>query len=471
MRSFLSVASFLLVGLLAGFIINQYSPTFLFLGILALIIFVVSFINIEWGLYILIFSMLLSPEFMAGETGTGTLGRGVTLRLEDFLLAVIGLSWFARNAVDKELGLFLKTPLNRAIVLYILVCVLSTGFGIMAGRVAMKSGALFVLKYIEYFIVFFMMVNHVRNTDQIKRFMICLFLTCFIAALIGAYQIPAGGRVSAPFEGEVGEPNTFGGYLLFMGAMAAGLLAKTDHKKTKHILIVLLICIIPPFLFTQSRTSYLALVPTLLVLGFLTDRRLIILGVIAIALVASPLFLPKAVKYRIMYTFTQPEEKGQIHIGSFRLDTSTSARLKSWKEAVQDWTKHPLLGYGITGYKFVDAQFPRILAETGILGLAAFLYLLFSIFKLTQKYLKETNTPHYQGLGIGFLAGFVGLIFHAFGANTFIIVRIMEPFWFFVGIIAAIPLLEYQPAEQSLKEAVPGRRAMTGSCNVNQTDA
>ena len=136
------------------------------LGVLALAIFTVSFANIEWGLYILIFSMLLSPEIIAGDTSGSSLGRGVTLRLEDFLLAVIGMSWFARTAVKKELGLFLKTPLNRAIIFYVLVCVISTGFGIMAGRVALKTGSLFVLKYIEYFIVFFM--SYYKYTFAIK---------------------------------------------------------------------------------------------------------------------------------------------------------------------------------------------------------------------------------------------------------------------------------------------------------------
>ena len=463
MRSFLFVISFLLVALLVGFLVTQYSPTFLMIGILAFIIFIVSFFKIEWGLYILIFSMLLSPEIMAGDTGAGSLGRGITLRLEDFLLVVIGLSWFARNAVDKELGLFLKTPLNKAILIYVLTCVISTGFGVMADRVELKTGSLYVLKYLEYFIVFFMMVNHVRNTDQIRRFIICLFLTCFIAALIGAYQIPGGGRVSAPFEGDVGEPNTFGGYLLFMGCVAAGLLAKTDNSRIKQILAVLILCIIPPFLFTQSRSSYLAIVPALLILGYLTDRRLIILGLLAVAFMVSPLFLPKAVKSRIMYTFTQPEEQGQIQIGDLRLDTSTSARIKSWKEALSDWPQNPLLGYGVTGYHFVDAQIPRVLVETGILGLTAFLYLLYSILKLTLRNLKEIKTPYYQGLAIGFLAGFVGLVVHAIGANTFIIVRIMEPFWFFVGIITVLPMLQRQQADQLQKVAAAGRAAASGS--------
>ena len=57
--------------------------------------------------------MLLSPEISVGQTEGASLGRGLTLRFEDFLLVIIGLSWFAKNAVYKELGLFLRTPLKR----------------------------------------------------------------------------------------------------------------------------------------------------------------------------------------------------------------------------------------------------------------------------------------------------------------------------------------------------------------------
>jgi O-antigen ligase len=347
-------------------------------------------------------------------------------------------------------------------VFYVLACVLSTGLGIMTGRVEIKTGALYVLKYVEYFIVFFMMVNHVRSTEQIKRFVFCLFLTCFIASVIGIIQIPGGGRVSAPFEGQVGEPNTFGGYLLFIGMVAAGVLAKTESPKTKQILVVLILCIIPSFLFTKSRSSYLALVPAIMVLGLMADRRIIILGILIISFMVSPLFLPTAVKNRIMYTFTQPEEQGQIKIGDIRLDTSTSARLKSWKDAFMDWPRHPLLGYGVTGYQFIDAQFPRVLVETGLLGFIAFVYLLFSIFKLTLINLTKLKTPYFKGLGIGFLAGFVGLMVHAIGANTFIIVRIMEPFWFFAGIIVVMPAMERQPSEQT-EMVVPRGKAFVSS--------
>ena len=448
MRPHILLVSFLIIALLVGFLISQYPPDILIWVTLAFGIFVVSFVKFEWGLYILIFSMLLSPEIKIGDTGSASLGRGITLRLEDFLLIIIGFSWFVKNAVHKELGLFLKTPLNKAILFYILSYIISTILGIMDERVSLKSGGLYAIKYLEYFVIFFMVVNHVKDQDQVKRFVFCLLLTCCITSIIGILQIPGGERVSAPFEGERGEPNTLGGYLLFVGAIAAGLLITNEDPKWKHFLLILIIIMLPPFLFTQSRSSYLGLVPVCLILGLLTKRRIIIVGLLIISFFMSPLFLPSQIKDRILYTFSQPKMSGQITVGDFRLDTSTSARIASLKEVIRDWPEHPLIGYGVTGYHFVDAQYPRVLIESGILGLIAFFYLLYSIFRLAVEHLKAVKTPFFKGLSFGFLAGFTGLLFHAIGANTFIIVRIMEPFWFFAGIIVVLPTLERQNETQ-----------------------
>jgi len=448
---------FLVVALLAGFLISQYPPSILIWVTLAIAIFIVAFVKTEWGLYVLIFSMLLSPEITIGDTAGASLGRGVTLRFEDFLLIIIGISWFAKNAVNKELGLFLKTPLNKPIFFYILACMISTGLGIMVGGVNPKTGTLFVLKYIEYFIVYFMIVNHVKSADQIKRFIFCLLLTCFIVSVIGLMQIPGGERVSAPFEGESGEPNTLGGYLLFLGAISAGLLLKAEDHRSRYMCIFMILAIIPSFLFTQSRASYLGLIVVAFVIGLSTRHRLVITGILSVTLLLSPLLLPQQVKDRILYTFTQPEEAGQVRVGSIHLDTSTSARVASLKEIMADWPKKPIFGYGVTGYEFLDSQYPRVLIETGIIGLITFLYLLYAILKLAIDHMKRLTNPYFKGLSIGFLAGFMGLLFHALGANTFIIVRIMEPFWFFAGIIAVLPAVESQSQEQFQEDQPPFR--------------
>ena len=179
-------------------------------------------------------------------------------------------------------------------------------------------------------------------------------------------------------------------------------------------------------------------------LGMMTKRKVVVVGLISIVLILSPLLLPKSVKDRVLFTFTQPEEAGQVMIGDVHLDTSTSARLVSWRDALKDWTRYPILGYGVTGYLFVDAQYPRVLTETGIIGFFVFMYLLYSILKMCLNNLKVLKNNEYKGICLGFLAGYIGLLIHALGANTFIIVRIMEPFWFFVGIMAVLPMLQRQ---------------------------
>ena len=113
----------------------------------------------------------------------------------------------------------------------------------------------------------------------------------------------------------------------------------------------------------------------------------------------------------------------------------------------------------------IDSQLPRILIETGILGLMAFFYLLYSIGKLAINHMKRVNTPYFKGLALGFLGGYVGLLFHSLGANTFIIVRIMEPFWFLTGIIAVLPELESREVQQT-QESSPLRKAHLGRINA-----
>jgi O-antigen ligase len=420
------------------------------------IIFVVSFVSTQIALYILIFSMLLSPEFIVGSTEGATLGRGITLRVDDFLVAVIGFSWLARMAINKELGLFLRTPLNRPIAYYMLVCVASTLLGAMFGRVDLKTGILFVLKYFEYVVIYFMVVNYFKDRKQLKTFVWAMLLTCLIVSVISMTQIPQGERISAPFEGRVGEPNTYGGYLVFMMSIATGLALMEESLRNRLVAFLLMIAFSIPLLYTQSRSSYLAAVPAVLSFLWLSRRKQWIPPVLLLVALLLPFMAPKVTKDRVSYTFTQGVGRPDaVTVAGVQLDTSTSARIQSWKEAMRDLVQHPVLGFGVTGYRFVDAQYVRVAAETGFLGLLFFLLLLVTILKESYKVFKESHDPFDKGLAIGFVAGFTGLLFHAIGANTFIIVRIMEPFWFVAAMVMMIPSLgkeqKGEAAEQSRK--------------------
>jgi len=438
-----ALAVILIGALLVGYLLTILSAFHSLLLVLLLLISVCVFVWPEAGLYLVIFSMLLSPELIVGQIGgKATLGRGFTLRLEDFLLIFIGLSWLARNAVDKTTGLFRKTPLNQPIAAYILACFLATLWGKITGNVQGKAGFFFVLKYFEFMIVFFMVVNYVNTADQAKRLLFCLFLTCFIVSVYGLIQIPGGGRVSAPFEGESGEPNTFGGYLVFMGALALAFIDNLKDLRVRLALAVLMIILFIGLIYTQSRASYLAVIPTYLVFSILSRRRFYLLAGLVAVLVVSPLVIPHKAKERISFTFTQREQAGQIQVGEIRFDTSTSARLRSWKGGLQDWRKRPFLGHGVTGYGFMDAQYPRILVETGIIGMLAFAWLIFTLFRVGGSTWLDSQDDLLRSLSVGLIAGLVGLLVHALAANTFIIVRIMEPFWCVVGIVVALSAIQ-----------------------------
>jgi O-antigen ligase len=422
---------------------------------IGVILAIVSFINTELALYILIISMLLGPQFLIGgaELIPGRGRAGITLRFDDFILLVIGLSWFFKTAINKELGLFADTPLNRGIGFYFAICLISTLIGYLMGRVKGLTGIFFVLKYFEYFIIYFMVVNQIKEKKQIERFLVTILVVCFIVCLVAVYQIPSGGRVSAPFEGEGGEPNTLGGYLVLMMSIAMGLLLNYGTKKQKSYLGILLFFIVIALAATLSRSSWISLGPMFLALIYFNKKKAVIIIPLAVILMISPFIIPENVKQRALYTVAQPTETGQIVIGNTRIDTSTSARLASWKMVLtSDFIKQPIIGYGITGYGFLDAQYPRVLAETGLVGLFVFLYLLRTIYINTRNAYRNTTDPLYKGLTVGYLAGFWAMITHGIGSNTFIIVRIMEPFWFLTAMIIMIPVLSEAHEEKTEAE-------------------
>ncbi|HZS11897.1 MAG TPA: O-antigen ligase family protein [Nitrospirales bacterium] len=458
-----AVAAFCIAAILAAIILA--SKAAIAVGVtLSLMLVAVTFFSPVVGIYILVFSMLLGPEVLVGGLG-GVHGagaiRGVTLRLDDFLLLSVGLGWLALTAMAPQKIASVRTPLNLPIMVYICSCILSTLIGTMTARVAPLNGFFFVLKYFEYFFLFFMTVSIVRDRRQITILVACALITCFLVSLYAIAHIPSTERVSAPFEGEEGEPNTLGGYLVFMIAVVIGFLMTPRSWPNRAGLIVVLIVATVALLATLSRASYLAGIVLLLVLlGIIARRSPFFLTVMLALIMSIPWLMPRAVQERVLFTFLQPREAAQLQVGNVRLDTSTSDRLRSWYRAVEVFQKHPLLGLGITGGGFMDAQYPRVLVESGLMGLFSFLALLGSLYAVGKRMYRAATDPMAQGLALGFILGLVALVVHSIGSNTFIIVRIMEPFWLFAALLICAQRLypaEPEPAGIPVPRLTPRR--------------
>ena len=442
-----------IIALMAGLMV-AHTPLYLpFVIIAALVVAGLAFLKTEWAIHLLILSMLLSPEFSAGG-GMGAAGsvegsKGAVLRLEDLLLVIIGAAWLAKMAVHKKLSPLLRNPMNGPIGLYVLVSFLATLVGVMDGRVHAMLGMAYVFKYIEYFVIFFLALHHVTNWRALRRILITSGITVMIVAINGIIQIPSGRRVSAPFEGEVGEPNTLGGYLVLMMAVFGAMALEAPRRKQRVLLGGCVGIMAIPLLFTLSRSSWMAAVAATLFLLLVTKKRGRLLMIMIMAVLLLLIVMPPEVAERFQYTFQS--QRTSVSVGGIVFDPSASERLRSWGQVMEDSVKHPIIGYGVTGYHFIDSQYFRTLIETGILGLAVFFYLIYSLVKQSLAASRRLDNPFLRGMGAGFLAALVGLLVHAIGANTFIIIRIMEPFWLFAALVIQCPKID-----RSLQEAGHG---------------
>lgn len=303
-----------------------------------------------------------------------------------------------------------------------------------------------------------MATSHIKSMKTVRRYLTLLLLTALVVTIYSTLQIPSGVRVSAPFEGKGGEANTLGGYLILIMFIVIGMM--TGMKKTTHIAAAgtFLMMMLVPFAFTLSRSSWLGFFPGLLTVIFLSEKRKVIITVVVIAAAMSPALIPEAVYERVQYTFSDENalRTDVVDVGNTALDPSTSLRIQSWTYTLEQWMERPVFGWGVTGAGFKDAQFFRVLAETGAVGFMLFLWMLYSIYRTARNALDKIDKkvfPVYHGLIIGFIGAYMGLIFHAVGANTFIIVRVMEPMWLVMSMIVMLPdLLEKEKSEVELDQ-------------------
>ncbi|MFC2061675.1 O-antigen ligase family protein [Elusimicrobiota bacterium] len=442
MRHTLDVAFFLLLllgAVLLGHLISVQPlgfPVYFIVGFFAVIL---SIYDIRIAIGFLAISMLFSPEITLAEVPA----RAVVVRFDDLILILIFIVWIAKMAINKKIPLIKATPINNYIYFYMAACVLFTGKGAVLGDVNFKKAAFYLLKYLEYFIVFWMTYNVIEKKKDVNILLSFATLTALAIIVYGYTQINT--IVSAPFDRE---PGSLGGYFIILLGISLGIFMYHKSSIAKMFALSVFVLIIPLLIKAQSRASYLAFIVMYFMIIVLTKRfRKTLIGGAALLVLAIPYVFGKidifeqielyqTLKERVSYTFSGG-------YGVLDLEPSAAARIITWQRGMlRDWPKRPLTGWGITGRGFIDSQYVRTAVELGLIGFGAFLLLLYKIWDECMKVFDSLEMDWKKGMVVGFVAAFIGLLFHAITTNTFIIVRIMEPFWFILAIILAFPKLE-----------------------------
>ncbi|HEO70407.1 MAG TPA: hypothetical protein ENN80_04030, partial [Candidatus Hydrogenedentes bacterium] len=381
------------------------------------VVFGTTVVRVEFGVYVLVIAMLLSPEISAGHEYSGE--RPLNIRYDDLLIPVVFVGVLVKLAFEGRATLWLPSPINKGIAAYWLVCIVSTLLAVRANLPAWdRRTAFFVfLKMTEFYMVFVLVGNAVRTRNDVRRQLTLFFVVAAIVCVYGIYTMGDEARVSAPFEHGGAEPNTLGGYLTMVIALTCGLLVHARDSRKKLLFAAFIAVALIPFFYTLSRASYGALFAALATLG-ISARKPVVLGLVAVVLLLSPVLIPGEVRERIAYTFQESGGEPLTIAGrdtGLHVDKSTNERIYVWRKVWFILHVAPWFGGGISWETVMDSQFARVILETGLFGLVAFVFLLAQLLRTAAQTHRWSRDWLGAGIGLGMSAATVGLIVHAFG--------------------------------------------------------
>ncbi len=223
---------------------------------------------------------------------------------------------------------------------------------------------------------------------------------------------PHVGRLTSTFL----DPNFAGGVFAFLIAILGGRFLNEKRFNKQILFLIIMATLGTALLLTFSRSALLALGVSGLVLGFLKDRRILILmlliGILGVSV--SPRLAERAGELSKSVSSIGAESQ-QV------LDPTAQLRVNSWQEGIRIWKEHPTLGTGFGAYKFhqtfssedshaatgSDASLLNIGATTGLLGLLAFGVFLVNLIMAAWK-----------NHELGFLAAIAGILVHSIFVNS-----------------------------------------------------
>jgi O-antigen ligase len=322
------------------------------------------------------------------------------------------------------------SPIRTPLVLFLGACLLSVVSA--ADRVA----SLTEVGRLAATVVMFLVLERLFEN---RKTMIAILAACFVSTvvpiLVAMYQAVSShgtfvsGGVSR-VRGTFVHPSPFAAYLAMMIVMAAALYRHLRPNLRLPAAAFLFVCGVL-LLLTYSRTSWIAVLVGLLIVGWIESRRLIAGLIIAVmlAVVAVP-----SVGGRI-----SDLQRGRHVSGT--AGNSLVWRLDYWKEVLPLANKNPATGIGwaMTPRATKQAKPPhndviRAYVEAGLFGLAAYLALLFALVRSARQAVRRAR----RGIDRGIAAGFAGCV------AVFLIVSVGDNLvsqvvllWYFVAFAAA----------------------------------
>lgn len=380
-----------------------------------------------------------------------------TVIINDLLLPAVIVAWLLKRLASKHWPIP-RSSLTLPMLLWAGIAVISlvvnrSGYS----QSEILSGALYLVRWIEYAAVLIIGYDAVRTRQRAMRYVVLCVWTGVLLSILGfiqlkvfpdfSFMVPKGwdphvGRLLSTWF----DPNYLAGYLAFLTSIALAIALSRPWRQAGWWWTAVGI-MTAAVILTFSRSGYLAFAAGVGMVALFRSRTILVLGFLS--LITVVLFVPR-VQERV--------------IGIRTIDETAQLRLVSWQDAWTVYQDHPIIGVGYNLYKYVQVQY-NFLAKTsehsasgsdsslltvgvttGAVGLLAYLWLLGAMIREAWRTWRDRSLPReWQGFGLGLGAGLVALIIHGQFVNGLLYPHLMQVMW--LGV--AIAIMVRQPSTTS----------------------
>ncbi len=403
--------------------------------------------GIGWGLELYLVVLYVILDWFFRQVAFTSL-QGIW---DELLFIAIVSIWLYRIAVDRlrPRGSSMLLP----IIIYAAVMIFLFFINSPNNVIAME-GARVMLQYIFWF---FLGYNLLFTRVQAKGLADVFLLVCSLVALYGIYQyltgveIPVGWvdsketSITTRVFSIIGSPNILGSLMVLALPLAFTMYFNSSSAFKKLVYAGLVLILAACLVVTFSRGAWLAFILEVVLLGLWIDRR-IIFAMIILAIL-TPALMP-TVYDRISY-MASPE---------YLVSSERGGRLGRWDKALDYWQTSPAVGVGLGEFGgavaaryypqdsfYADNWYLKVGTETGWVGLMATLLLFVNALRKARRSLDITGDDFMRCMGLGILVGLIGVLAHNCVENVFEVPMMAAYFWFFLGVVLALPHLSSAP--------------------------
>lgn len=372
---------------------------------------------------------------------------------ESFLILLVLMCLFKWTADRKDYRLKIS-PVDMPLIIFIGIMIFCLIFNSHDLPVSIEGFRAIV----QYMLWYFVVIQLIRGEDSAKAITAFFVVTVAALAVYGVYQyavgveMPAGWtdhnesslrtRVFAIFT----SPNVFGSLLMLAAPMSISMMLVSKSRAAKAAFGAMTLFIAASLAFTFSRGAWIGFIVAIGVYVLVKDKRLIIPCIIGAVLVAV---LVPSISGRIGYMLSPEYIESSLRGG----------RLVRWITGLKIFADYPVLGIGlgefggavamnnnikvivdnqVTEAFYMDNYMLKTAVESGLVGLSAFLALMYSVFINGLRTVRTAATDTSKELATGILAGLCGVIVHNCVENIFEVPMMTSLFWTFTAVLMSI---------------------------------